>query len=64
MRNILKETREEAGLTQAELSEKSEVSRTIISELENQKTGVITNVTMEKLATALDKKVPEIFFID
>ncbi len=64
MRNILKETREEARLTQLELSEKSEVSRTIISELENQKTGVITNVTMEKLATALNKKVPEIFFID
>jgi len=64
MRNILREAREEAGLTQDELSKKSEVSRTIISELENFKTGVITNVTLEKLASALNKKVPEIFFID
>ena len=64
MRNILREAREEAGLTQDELSKKSEVSRTIISELENFKTGVITNVTLEKLASALNKKVPDIFFID
>lgn len=64
MKNILKEIREEQGLSQEELSRKSNVSRTIISELENSKTDVITNVTLEKIAKALNKKVVDIFFID
>lgn len=64
MKNILKEIREEQGLSQEELSRKSNVSRTIISELENGKTDVITNVTLEKIAKALNKKVVDIFFID
>ena len=64
MKNILKEIREEQGLSQEELSRKSNVSRTIISELENGKTDVITNVTLEKIAKALNKKVVDVFFID
>lgn len=64
MKNILKEIREKKGLSQEELSRKSNVSRTIISELENGKTDVITNVTLEKIAKALNKKVVDIFFID
>ena len=64
MKNILKEIREKQGLSQEELSRKSNVSRTIISELENDKTDVITNVTLEKIAKALNKKVVDIFFID
>lgn len=64
MENILKQTREAQNMSQRELSEKSTVSRTIISELETNKTKVITNVTLEKLATALNKKVVDIFFID
>lgn len=64
MKNILKQTREAENMSQKELSEKSTVSRTIISELETGKTEVITNVTLEKLATALHKKVVDIFFID
>ena len=36
----------------------------LISELENGKTDVITNVTLEKIAKALNKKVVDIFFID
>ncbi len=64
MKNILKEIREKQGLSQEELSRKSNVSRTIISELENGKTDVITNVTLEKIAKALNKKVVDIFFID
>ena len=63
MKNILKEIREKKGLSQEELSRKSNVSRTIISELENGKTDVITNVTLEKIAKALNKKVVDIFFI-
>lgn len=64
MKNRVKEERELQGLSQEQLSSKSEVSRTIISELENGKTGVITNVTLEKIAKALDKKVTDIFFIE
>ncbi len=64
MKNKVKEERELQGLSQEQLSSKSEVSRTIISELENGKTGVITNVTLEKIAKALDKKVTDIFFIE
>ena len=64
LKNRVKEERELQGLSQEQLSSKSEVSRTIISELENGKTGVITNVTLEKIAKALDKKVTDIFFIE
>lgn len=64
MKNILKQTREEQNMSQQELSEKSTVSRTTISELETDKTDVITNITLEKLATALGKRVTDIFFID
>lgn len=64
MKNILKKIREEQGVSQEELSRKSRVSRTIISELENGKTDVITNITLEKIAKALNKKVVDIFFIE
>lgn len=64
MKNILKQTREKQNMSQQELSEKSTVSRTTISELETDKTDVITNITLEKLATALGKRVTDIFFID
>ena len=64
LKNRVKEERELQGLSQEQLSNKSEVSRTIISELENGKTDVITNVTLEKIAKALNKKVTDIFFTD
>lgn len=64
MKNRVKEERELQGMSQEQLSNKSEVSRTIISELENGKTDVITNVTLEKIAGALGKKVTDIFFTD
>ena len=64
MENILKQTREEQGLSQEELSKKSGVSRTTISGLENGTIDVITNITLEKLASALEKRVPDIFFQD
>lgn len=64
MKNIVKEEREKQHLSQEELSKKSGVSRTIISELENGKTDVITNVSLEKIASALGKRVTDIFFVD
>lgn len=63
MKNKLKETREEQGMSQEELAEKSKVSRTTISELETEKKEVTTNITLEKIASALGKKVSDIFFI-
>lgn len=63
LKNRVKEEREIQGMSQEQLSNKAEVSRTIISELENGKTDVITNVTLEKIAKALGKKVTDIFFI-
>lgn len=64
MKNKLKEVREQKKMSQEELSKKSKVSRTIISELENGKTNVVTNVTLEKIAEALECKVTDIFFKD
>lgn len=64
MKNRLKEIREERGMSQEELSEKSGVSRTTISELETEKKEVTTNITLKKIASALGEKVSTIFFIN
>ena len=64
MKNRLKEVREDKEMSQEELSEKSGVSRTTISELETEKKEVTTNVTLEKIAKALGEKVSNIFFIN
>lgn len=64
MKNRVKEYRLKEGLTQEELSAKSEVSRSTISGLENGSLEVITNVTMQKIANALNRKIATIFFKD
>lgn len=64
MKNHLKKVRELKGMSQEELAEKSGVSRTTISELETEKKEVTTNVTLEKIANALEMKVADIFFIN
>lgn len=64
MENRLKEIREKQGISQEELAEISGISRTTISELENGKKQVTTNITLEKIANALGKKVSNIFFIN
>lgn len=64
MKNRLREIREEKGMSQEELSDKSGVSRTTISELETDKKEVTTNITLEKIANALGEKVSNIFFIN
>lgn len=58
----IKEIREEAGMTQAELSEKSGVARSIINGLETGRTTITTTETLKKIASALNRKVSEIFF--
>ena len=60
----IKEAREEAGMTQDELANKSGVSRSIINGLETGRSTVTTNVTLLKIAKALGKKVADIFFED
>jgi Predicted transcriptional regulators len=60
----IKEAREEAGMTQDELANKSGVSRSIINGLETGRATVTTNVTLLKIAKALDKKIADIFFDD
>ena len=58
----IREMREKKQMTQVELSEKSGVSRTTISNLENGLENVTTTKTLNKLATALGVKVEELFY--
>lgn len=61
--NKLKEYRLKRKMTQAELAEKSGVSRTTIVHLERGSAKVTKTDTLMKLATALNAGVKEIFFI-
>lgn len=58
----LKEVREEKRMTQEELAEKSGVSRPTIVALETGKTTDVKMSTLQKLASAMDTTVQEIFF--
>jgi DNA-binding XRE family transcriptional regulator len=58
----IREYREELKMSQAELSKKANVSRTIISGLESGSITVTTTDTLLKIARALGKTVSDIFF--
>lgn len=62
MPNKVKEYREKMGYTQEKLAEISQVSRNTISLLETDKEKNVTYDVMEKIAKALQRKVPTIFF--
>lgn len=63
MINNLKRIREEKKMTQDELAEKAGVSRTTISEIENNKVINITKDTMEKIAVnGLNSTIVDVFF--
>ena len=62
MGNKLKEAREAYGMTQEELSEKSGISRTTISGIENNQNKVTSTKTLLALAKALNTTVDRIFF--
>lgn len=64
MNSKVKEIREEIGMTQLELSKRSGLSRQCISAIENGRSNVITNTTMEKIASVLNESVETIFFAD
>ena len=57
----IKELREEQKMSQTALAEKSGVSRATVNGLENGNIKVTTTDTLIKIATALNKKVSEIF---
>ena len=60
----IKEAREEKGITQEELSNKSGVSRNLISRLETGDLKSTSTNTLIKIANALEKSVNDIFFGD
>ncbi len=58
----VKEFRKKRNMSQAELSEKSGVSRAIIVRLEDEETEFVTTTsTLQRIANALDTKVSDIF---
>lgn len=57
----IKESREKVGMSQEQLSKASNVSRAIISGLENGSITVTTTKTLSKIAEALGLKVSDIF---
>lgn len=57
----IKEVREACGYTQEELSEKSGISRTTISNLENGTARTTTTKTLIQLAQAMNVTVDQIF---
>lgn len=61
MQYKIREQRNLLGMSQAELAERSQVSRTIISGLENGSIKVTTTETLLKIASALKCKVKDIF---
>lgn len=60
----VKDIRKQEGLTQEELSKKSGVSRAIISSLETNSEVITSTSTLQKIATALGRKVSDLFFED
>ncbi|EDT74726.1 helix-turn-helix domain-containing protein [Clostridium butyricum] len=62
--NKIKKIRKEKKLTVRELAEKSEIAPSYISQLENDIGNNInpTKRYMEKIAMALQKTVPEVFY--
>lgn len=57
-----KKFREEQRLSQAELSEKSGVARSIINGLETGRTQITTTMTLFKIAKALNVSVNDLFY--
>ena len=62
MKNRLKQFREEANMTQEELSKKSGVARTIISYLETEKDCDVKVSTLKSLSHVLGHSIQDIFF--
>lgn len=63
IKNRLKAFREERGMSQEELSEKTGLSRTTISKIENNEEAVVSTKTIAKLAEVFDVAPSEIFLL-
>lgn len=64
MKNRIKEVRISLGMSQEELSEKSGISRRIVSNLETGIAESTTTKTVQAIARALGKDSREIFFLE
>lgn len=58
----IKEFRESKGISQEELAERANISRTIIWNLETNPDAVTTTKTLKKIADALETTISAIFF--
>ena len=63
IKNRLKELRIERGISQEELAEKSGISRTTLSKIENNEEAAVNTRTIAKLAEVFDVKPSEIFLL-
>ena len=64
MKLLVKEARKSTGVSQESLAKLSGVSRATISDMENNKKAVTTTRTLEKIATALGKRVDQLIDLD
>ena len=63
IKNRLKAFREEQGMSQEELSEKTGLSRTTISKIENNEEAVVSTKTIAKIAEVFNVAPSEIFLL-
>lgn len=63
MDNKVKEIRIKKGLSQEELANKSNISRYLISKIENGEDVNLTKNTMISISQALEKPVIEVFML-
>ncbi|MEE1449663.1 helix-turn-helix transcriptional regulator [Faecalitalea cylindroides] len=63
MDNKVKEIRVKKGLSQEELANKSNISRYLISKIENGEDVNLTKNTMISISKALEKSVVEVFML-
>lgn len=63
MDNKVKEIRIKKGLSQEELANKSNISRYLISKIENGENVNLTKNTMISISKALEKPVIEVFML-
>ena len=59
--SMLRKAREEKSWTQDELAKRAGVSRTTISQIENNKVTCVKTDTLVKLADALEQKASALF---
>lgn len=61
---LIREIRKIKGIKLKELSDRTGLSISYLSEIENNKTGSPSLLTVVKIATALDEKLDDIYFVD